>query len=298
MVDVVSIVVAVLALLGTIAQAVVTAWFNHHSEEKKRQISLRSTFSKYHDPLHLAADDLSLKLITIIPSSPSDTVTPMPSVAWQGPSLVQRGTYEGQQGAAYQDWEIAVPLNDRYSETHTCFVFAQFFAWVYILRRDTEFLRPHTTLGSAGAEVIQLLARIRAALRSPSRRFLIVTGIQSAMGEISTVMVQESQDGKGQLRCIGYAAFCDRWTKDPVFRSWFHPIVEGVRDGTSEEKLVILQHLLTDLLNILDPEHIHTTAAGYSPKILRSCTCKMCASAKSRIPLSQYHTQRRSDIKV
>ncbi|KIK54558.1 hypothetical protein GYMLUDRAFT_902492 [Collybiopsis luxurians FD-317 M1] len=278
MVDVVSIVVAVIALLGTLAQAAVTAWFSHHSEEKKRQISLQSTFSKYHDPLHLAADELSSKLITVIQPQLA-SVRPR----WQGTHGRLQATPE--------------PLDDAYSETHTSFVFAQFFAWAYILRRDTEFLRPHTTPGSAGAEVIQLLARIRAILRAPSRRFHIVTGIQSAMGEISTVMVQESQDGKGQLRCIGYAAFCDKWTKDPTFRTWFHPIVEGLKDGRSEEKLVILQHLLTDLTDVLDPQHIHTAAAGHSPLFIQSCDCKKCKAAKLRSPNSPHDLKRHFDFK-
>jgi len=208
MVDVISIVVAVVALLGTLAQAALTGWFSLHSEDKKRQDILRATFSKYHDPLHLAADDAT-------------------------------GPYEdpGAQG---------------YSVMHTSFVFAQFFAWVNILRRDTEFLRPHTTSGSAGGDVMELLARIRSVLRSGYHpRFQIATGVQSAMGEIATA--PESSDGKGQLRCIGFAAFCEKWRSDSEFQAWFDPIVQGIRDLSSQtnaqvasDRLLILQHLLSD----------------------------------------------------
>ncbi|KAE9391043.1 hypothetical protein BT96DRAFT_980028 [Gymnopus androsaceus JB14] len=221
MVDIVSIVVAVVALLGTVAQAALTGWFGIHSDEKKRQDSLRATLSKYHDPLHLAADDLSVKLINII--------------SYGFASAVTRG---------YSD-----PSVQAYSVIHTSFkfVFAQFFAWVNILRRDTEFLRPHTIPGSAGAEVIQLLSRIQSVLRSGYQsRFQIATGIQSAMGEIATV--PESPDGRGQLRCIGFAKFCDRWRTEPDFKDWFNPIIHGIgamanRNILADERLMILQHL-------------------------------------------------------
>ncbi|KAF9068221.1 hypothetical protein BDP27DRAFT_1327553 [Rhodocollybia butyracea] len=210
MVDVISIVVAVVALLGTLAQAALTGWFSLHSEDKKRQDILRATFSKYHDPLHLAADDLS----------------------------------------HLRDRPVEDPGAQGYSVMHTSFVFAQFFAWVNILRRDTEFLRPHTTSGSAGADVMELLARIRSVLRSGYHpRFQIATGVQSAMGEIATA--PESSDGKGQLRCIGFAAFCEKWRSDSEFQAWFDPIVQGIRDLSSQtnapvasDRLMILQHLL------------------------------------------------------
>ncbi|KAF9074057.1 hypothetical protein BDP27DRAFT_1317925 [Rhodocollybia butyracea] len=259
-VNIVSIAVAVLALLGTVAQAALTGWFSLHSEEKKRQASLRATFSKYHDPLHLAADDLSVKLINIISYG---FVHELAEHTYIGPN-----DDPGVQG---------------YSVKHTSFVFAQFFAWVNILRRDTEFLRPHTASGSAGADVIELLARIRSVLRSGFHpRFQIATGIQSAMGEIATT--SDSLDGKGQMRCIGFAAFCEKWATEPAFRTWFDPIVQGVRDLASQPKdvadnrLLILQHLLSDLIDVLDPEHIHSYAKGHCEGRPPRCMCTKCAT--------------------
>ncbi|KAJ3919793.1 hypothetical protein F5877DRAFT_77716 [Lentinula edodes] len=253
MVDVISIVVAVLALLGTIAQAALSAFFGIYSEERKRRIDLQTTFSKYHDPLHLAADDLSAKLINIIDYNFASVIL-----------------------------NESEPELQTYGITHTCFVFAQFFAWVYILRRDTEFLRPNTTLNSAGAEVIQLLAHIREILRSGHvKRFRILSGIQSAIGEITTEKEMQDSSQVGQLRCLGYAAFCERWA-DPTFRAWFRPIVDGLkalaqgRDVDREDRLLILQHLLSDLTDVLDPEHIHSTAGGHGKKSSSWCICRKC----------------------
>ncbi|KAF9065630.1 hypothetical protein BDP27DRAFT_1424608 [Rhodocollybia butyracea] len=232
-VNIISIAVAVVALIGTVTQAALAGWFNLHSEkrkrqdshlseEKKRQESLRATPPKYHDPLHLAADDLSVKLINII--------------SYGFAHELAQNTY-----TSHDD-----PGVEGYSVKHTSFAFAQFFAWVHILRRDTEFLRPHTTPGSAGADVIKLLARIRSVLRSGFQpRFQIATGVQSAMGEIATT--SDSPDGTGQLRCIGYAAFCEKWAKEPAFRTWFDPIVRGVRDLARQPKDVI-QTISTPML--------------------------------------------------
>ncbi|KAF9068220.1 hypothetical protein BDP27DRAFT_1327544 [Rhodocollybia butyracea] len=260
MVDVISIVVAVVALLGTLAQAALTGWFSLHSEDKKRQDILRATFSKYHDPLHLAADDLSVKLINII-------------------------SYGVAAGTTYATGPYEDPGAQGYSVMHTSFVFAQFFAWVNILRRDTEFLRPHAISGSAGADVMELLARIRSVLRSGYHaRFQIATGVQSAMGEIATA--PESSDGKGQLRCIGFVAFCEKWRSEPGFQAWFDPIVQGTRDLSSQtnaqnasDRLMILQHLLSDLINVLDPEHIHSYAKGHCEGNPPRCMCTKCATA-------------------
>ncbi|KAF9062051.1 hypothetical protein BDP27DRAFT_1428338 [Rhodocollybia butyracea] len=243
MVDIISIVVAVVALLGTLAQATLTSWFSLHSEGKKRKDILRATFSKYHDPLHLAADDLAVKLTTII----------------YGSTNTNR-SYE-----------------DPYSVVHTSFVFAQFFAWVNILHRDTEFLRPHAASGLAGADVMGLLSQIRLVLRSvydpwfqiaAGPQFQIATGVQSAMGEVATA--PELSDGKGQLCCIGFATFCHKWQTDPEFQTWFDPIVQGIRDLAGHidtrdiiDRLLILQHLLSDLIDVLDPKHIHSSSGGH-----------------------------------
>ncbi|KAF9059959.1 hypothetical protein BDP27DRAFT_438773 [Rhodocollybia butyracea] len=259
MVDIVSIVVAVVALLGTVAQAVLAGWFEMHSEEKKRLESLRATFSKYHDPLHLAASDLSMQITKIIHNDSTSSAT----------------------------WSDQVRM---YNIMHTSFVFAQFFAWANILRRDTEFLRPRTKSGSAGTDIIVLLARIRSVLRSGfTEQFLIATGIQSAIGEIATA--PESPDGKGQLRCIGFATFCEKWRREADFKDWFDPVVLGLEAMagsdvlTNEDRarpngrlrLWIIQHLLSDLIDILDPELAHNyTKVHYDGK-LKNCMCRRCA---------------------
>ena len=90
-----------------------------------------------------------------------------------------------------------------YAQRNTLFLFAQYFAWVEIVRRSVRFL----DLGgpSDNRRVVDHLSRISSVLNSDGFSdllFLIFRGDQRAIGEI---MIESAPSG--ELGCIGYAEF-------------------------------------------------------------------------------------------
>ncbi|KAL0568937.1 hypothetical protein V5O48_013036 [Marasmius crinis-equi] len=252
MVDIVSVIVAALALLGTLIQAAVSGWLSFHSEERKRLDHVQQILAKYRDPLCRATEDLSYKLINI----------------------VNDGFAVGFAS------ETATERRRSYAILHTSYVIGQFFAWVHIIRHDTQFLMPPNT-DTKSREINSILRNIRMTLltgTSPAP-FMLWSGEQLAISEI--MIVRDPKEDGGQVRCMGFATFCQRWKTDEDFRSWFAPVVEGLvvlstsADRADFERLQSLQHLLVDLLEHLQYDHS-------SPGIFRSlyapawCRCKAC----------------------
>ncbi|KAJ8093050.1 hypothetical protein PM082_020531 [Marasmius tenuissimus] len=244
MVDIVAIVVAALALLGTLMQAAVSGWLNLHSEERKRQDRVLDILAKYRDPLRRSAEDLSYKLINI----------------------------------------------------HTSYVIGQFFAWVHILRHDTQFLMPPNT-DSTSREINIILRNIRMTLLTEqiASPFVLWSGEQLAISEI--MIVRDPKDDGGQVRCMGFATFCQKWKADKEFREWFIPIVEGLNvlgastRRTDFERLQSFQHLLVDLLELLR-DHRSTSDSFRCENAPVWCRCKACKanlamhiSTHSRTPI-------------
>lgn len=271
--ELISIIIAILALVGTIANAGLTIWEKRYTEQRKRYDALADVVAKYRDPLHLAAEDLSTKIITIL----------------------ERGLFA---------WvsETADRAHQDYVTMHTAFVFGQFFCWLYILRRDTQFLLPSTRYDKESGAVRTILHSIRMTLRSSADRslFIILTGEQEAMGELMTV-IDGSDDEReknasggvkagGQCRCTGYATFVRRWKRDQEFREWFGNIVKGLKEMNrlasdpasgsdahlSGERLRRLQHQLVDLIECLDPRGLHSKAVTRCSVPARGCPCKAC----------------------
>jgi len=276
--ELVSIIIAVLALVGTIANVSLTIWEKRYTEQRKRYDALADVVAKYRDPLHLAAEDLSTKIINI-----------------------QRGLYTWlSEGAsrAQQDYVVM----------HTAYVFGQFFGWLYILRRDTQFLLPSTRYDEESGTVRTILHNIRMTLRSSAddSLFMILTGEQEAMGELMTVVDGSDSDERernggggakpsgGQCRCMGYATFVKTWKRDPEFREWFGNIVTGLTElnrlapdpATSsgahlpDKRLQLLQHQLVDLIECLDPRGLHSKAVTRCAVPARGCACKACKAKR------------------
>ncbi|KAF8068061.1 hypothetical protein FPV67DRAFT_1170815 [Lyophyllum atratum] len=277
--ELISIIIAIVALLGTIANASLTIWEKIHTERRKRYYAMADTVAKYRDPLHLAAEDLAFKITNIDAGL----------VVW----------VSGQAGRARQEYIIF----------HTTFVFGQFFCWLYILRRDTQFLLPSTQYDEESGAVRTILHKIRLTLRSSAddSLFMILTGEQEAIGEIMTVIDGADPDeeektaggaGKrsgGQCRCMGYASFVRRWKRDAEFREWFGMISGGLkeldrvsqaeragapmpqRQNPPSERLRRLQHqLVVDLIECLDPRGLHSKSATRCVVPARGCLCKGC----------------------
>jgi hypothetical protein len=143
-----------------------------------------------------------------------------------------------------------------YARRNTLFLFAQYLAWVEIVRRSVHFL----DLGDKqeNREVVNQFSKISGVLNSdgfPDPLFCIFRGDQRAIGEI---MIEVLADG--ELSCIGYAEFCARTDADPSFARWFARLstdLDQLAEGDqTHPRLVALQHSLVDLINLLDPESI------------------------------------------
>ena len=144
-----------------------------------------------------------------------------------------------------------------YAQRNTVFLFAQYLAWVEIVRRSVHFL----DLGSKqyNREVVNHFSKISGVLNSdgfPGLLFCIFRGDQRAIGEI---MIDTSTGG--DLTCIGYAEFCTRMDADSAFAQWFARLLTHIDQLAAavdqwHPRLVALQHNLVDLINLLDPESI------------------------------------------
>lgn len=127
----------------------------------------------------------------------------------------------------------------------TLYVFAQFFCWREIIRRDVQYLR--FSRDRQTREIGALLQDIGETFLSEKygSQFMIWRVEQRGLGERMIV----SADSK--MTCLGYASFIER---RPTMQEWLHPLehdLENVRDG-GRMRLTELQHLLLELVRQLD----------------------------------------------
>jgi len=230
MVDIVSIVIAVLSLTGTLLTAGITAWFSFFTEERKRLSEAEKLVAKYRDPLLLAAQDLQSRLFNI---------TELCILSWMERDKEQKDNLV----------------------QYTCFLIGQYLSWVHILRRQTQFL--HFSTDKNNRELTRTLDLVQYAFGSthhggaPGKPFKLWRGQQMAIGEVMSIK------DDGELFSMGYAAFHLKWAQDDVFREWFHTIVDDLAVMATAEsqgievpnhRLRHLQHLLLQLIHILDPQ--------------------------------------------
>ncbi len=259
MVDVASIVLAVVSLIGAIGAASITGWFTFYSDYRKRLSESEKLVSKYRDPLRLAASDLQSRLFNIADQGILGY--------FNSPDRRQRDILT----------------------IYTCFLVGQYFSWTSILRRQAQFLCFSTDKQNKElAEILGKISHIFAtdARYGPDKPFLLWRGQQMAIGEIMTVKDDIGEDK--ELVCLGYAAFTKKMESES-FRHWFEPIIEGIvtlyeqrgrADGT-DHRLRNLQHLLIDLISILDIKQLRTANQSFgrcnkSPK----CNCSECDPAQ------------------
>jgi hypothetical protein len=234
--------VSLIAAVAAVASALVTAFLSARASARQSQLQAEieqqqairrkleeraDLMSQVRDPLLWAAFDLQSRVYNI--------------VTRQFLSVYQ------QSGAA---------AHKAYARRNTLYLFAQYFAWVEIIRRSVHFI----DLGSAreNREIVNHLSGISGVLTSgsfPDLLFLVFRGDQRAIGEIMI----ESQSSE-ELGCMGYAAFCAKLDTEEPFSNWFKTLMkdidELVVDETPRPRLITLQHRLIDLINFLDPDSI------------------------------------------
>jgi hypothetical protein len=144
---------------------------------------------------------------------------------------------------------------------YTAFLIGQYFSWTYILRRQAQFLRFSTE--QTNKQLNNILDDITDQFsvdKEGEDPFMLWRGQQMAIGELMT-----PEEEKGQLYCMGFAAFAEKYKTEARFKKWFQPIESGigrlVESRTNGNRVATfrlrrLQHLLIDLVLLLDPERL------------------------------------------
>jgi hypothetical protein len=137
-------------------------------------------------------------------------------------------------------------LKERAALESTLYVFAQFFAWREIVRREIQFLR--FPRDEETRETGRLLLHIGETFLTDQfgDQFMIWRVEQRGLGERMIV----TADGKP--RCMGYAAFIEQ---RETMSEWLEPLEHDLKNLQSRgrERLTQLQHQLLELVMRLDP---------------------------------------------
>ena len=231
-VSVISAAVALISVGVSTRAARETARLNHEFEMAKSRASkeqlVEELMSKYREPLARAAFDLQSRIYNIIKYR----------------FLVRYGG----QGREHEQ---------AYAKENTLFLFAEYFGWVEILRRDVQFL----DLGDVARNrlLVERLEAIGDTFASDRKildpRFRIFRGEQRALGEL--MIPKDEPESAPRRGCLGYAQFRARLRDEPTFEAWFRPLGEDIAALTedaaqSHERLTKLQHALVDLITFLD----------------------------------------------
>lgn len=257
MVDFISVIIAVVSLVGSLIAAGFTGWVSFYLDQVKRRSEAKALIHKYRDPLTLAAFDLQSRFFGIVQFN-----------------LLH-----------YHDDEDKKELIYSYS----AFLVGQYLSWTYILRRQGQFLRLSTD--KTNKKLDEILSSITQEFSLDNRQgenpFMLWRGQQMAIGELMT------KEEQGQLYCIGFAAFAHRYHTEPEFKKWFHPIEVGILalvDARASENRIAtyrlrrVQHLLIDLVVLLDPGRLATSGwTQHKVDAANECKCDGCPSRQKDV---------------
>jgi len=158
---------------------------------------------------------------------------------------------------AYRPGGFRGGRDPEYFRLNTLFLFAEFLAWLEIIRRDIQFL----DLGAV--EETKMLSRALqqvqdqiAATRGSHDELYLYRGQQRAIGELMMVPVEGQTVGGPRYECMGYAAFVAAQNAS-AFAHWFTRLGEAISKVPQRqpERLVRVQRALIDLIDFLDPQH-------------------------------------------
>lgn len=212
-----AIVIALIALLGAVLSTLVTT-FGAPVFQGRREA--RAVLNTYREPLLSAAFELQSRLRNIL----------------DGEFLEKylASEEQGKQEAAAKT---------------TLYVFAQYFGWLEIIRREIQFLHFRRTRQTR--EMARLLRDISETFLTDSfgSQLMIWRVEQRGLGERMITSV----DGKPS--CLGYAAFLDQQVK---LKIWLDPLERDLKalDRSGSARLTELQHLLLRLVRELDPKRV------------------------------------------
>jgi hypothetical protein len=208
-----AIVIALIALAGSVLSTVVTV-FGAPALQARRDA--KKALDTYREPLLAASYELQARLYNILQLK-----------------FVEKYISDDAAGKR-------TPATES-----TLYVFAQFFSWREIIRREVQYLR--FSRDRQTREIGRLLQDIGETFLSDKygSQFMIWRVEQRGLGERMIL----SADGK--MTCLGYASFIDHRS---TMQEWLQPLesdLENLRDG-GRRRLTQLQHLLLELVRQLD----------------------------------------------
>ncbi|MFZ4409642.1 MAG: hypothetical protein ACOYOH_20030 [Paracraurococcus sp.] len=223
--------VALISGLIALTGVVVSAWATLRAKANEERIKAleaeqlrQRSAGRYTEPLARATNDLQSRIYNIL----------------------NRGFLE-----AYLDHGES--RSSRYALENTVFLFAQYFAWTELARRELQFV----DLGENAITKRFLYTQDTLQSVWQTDRFppllRVFAGEQRAIGEL---LLRRGTTG---LECISYGTFLDDFPPGKA------PLIDALREDVTalkaelklaKARLVALQHGLIDMLDILDPKAI------------------------------------------
>ncbi|MGH3801492.1 MAG: hypothetical protein ACRDTD_15430 [Pseudonocardiaceae bacterium] len=147
-----------------------------------------------------------------------------------------------------------------YAVLNTMHVFAQYFCWVEIVRRESQFIDPRDDQRNR-AHALAMDAVSETFLDSigiQEKCFRLFRGEQRALGEMMLVPTGVSTPGVPRWECRGYASFVQSLEDEQMAR-WFQRLREDIGEfaenpASRDGRLRLIQQRLVDIIDIVDPD--------------------------------------------
>jgi hypothetical protein len=156
--------------------------------------------------------------------------------------------------------ENSTDSEKEYAVLNTLYVFGQFFCWVDIMRRESQFIDPINDRKNRAylAKIEAVFEAISDSINIREKCFRLFRGEQRALGEVMLVPVEASKPGFPKLGCMTYPSFVQSLNDEQTAR-WFRRLREDIEEirkdvGRRDGRLRLIHHRLIDLIDILDPD--------------------------------------------
>jgi hypothetical protein len=268
--DYVAIIVAVISLATSLLTAALTAgigpFVTSSATERKARRDSEELFQKYRKKLFSASQNLQSRIGRIIHAN---------LLSFHGKS----------------------PRDHDELYIYTCFVLGELLTWTHILKNQIELIPFALETNGPLDDFAMLFYSIRGEVSSEGECFILRSGTQMAISEL---MTDEGGSAGAERICIGYSEFAKRWhasegssaeDRDSL-RYWFGPIVDGIHtlvekgpDAPESYCLRRLQHLLIDLMALLDPKR--TRVFNKNRRRIRAAPACPCNECQGRLRMNE-----------
>lgn len=212
--------------------AIVSVAISRRAAREERLSAAEELIKKFREPLLQAASNLETRIYNIV-------------------ELDFFGRFLGADSADSER---------EYAVLNTMHVFAQYFCWVEIVRRESQFVDPRddqrNRAHAAGMEAVNDAFADSIGIQDKCFRFF--RGEQRALGEMMLTPVGVSTPGAPRWECLGYAAFV-RSLEDEQMARWFRRLRDDIGEfaensANRDGRLRLIQQRLMDIIDLLDPD--------------------------------------------